>query len=158
MTSTETPGTRVSESGPNDGNELPSPLSVAHVTGSPEEGIVMARRTNDEQEPQAQVEETEAPGTELETEAPAEVESTEPEAPAEDEESEDEEGEEDEAELGEGGGLGHRHQLPIAALRPPGRQRHLHQRGGQGENEGKMSKLYDHGLGGLLHGGSCLSP
>ena len=88
MTSTETPGTRVSESGPNDGNELPSPLSVAHVTGSPEEGIVMARRTNDEQEPQAQVEETEAPGTELETEAPAEVESTEPEAPAEDEESE----------------------------------------------------------------------
>jgi len=96
MTSTETPGTRVSESGPNDGNELPSPLSVAHVTGSPDEGIVMARRTNDEQEPQAQVEETEAPGTELETEAPAEVESTEPEAPAEDEESEDEEGEEDE--------------------------------------------------------------
>ena len=50
-------------------------------------------------------------------------------------------------ELRQRGGLGHRHQArDRATARAPRRQRHLHQRDGEREDEGEMSELDDHGL------------
>ena len=58
---------------------------------------------------------------------------------------EGEEGEEHEGELGKRGRLGDGHQARIAAARAPRRQRHLHQRHGERQDEGEMSELDDHG-------------
>ncbi len=56
------------------------------------------------------------------------------------------EGDGDEAELGERGGLGDLHEAGVAGAGAPGRQRHLHQRHGEREQDGEMSDLDDHGV------------
>ena len=58
------------------------------------------------------------------------------------------EGDGEQRELGQGGGLGDLHQARIAGAGAPGRQRHLHQRHGEREDDGEMSEFDDHAVRG----------
>ena len=60
------------------------------------------------------------------------------------------EGEGEQPELGDRGRLGDLHEANVAGARAPKRQRHLHQRHDEGQQDGEMSELDDHGRAPVL--------